>query len=325
MGIPADQLALVGGLLLSVLLSLIMKDIKNTTLRIWMNIVFGSMLQWTLYKEQIIYNWVQTVIVYLICVYAPRKKLGRYVIIESGVYLLGIQFKRYLSSVTTSVDITAILMISTTKFITFAYCYQDGAYEVEELNYPQEQASRRILSLPSLWKYLGYIQFIPTAMIGPTFEYSDYDDYLGRKGQFAHIPNTLMAVVGELKKSVFFVTVYLVLDSIFKVDYLVSTEYQNLNFLLQFIYVIVVIVVFKFKYYTGWSLSTLGVKASGIGYQKYTNKKGEEVEDFERIQYANPMAVELDPSFKVKIDSWNICVQVFFRRYLYQRILSQKD
>ena len=79
-------------------------------------------------------------------------------------------------------------------------------------------------------------------------------------------------MVGELKKSAFFVIVYLVLDSIFKVDYLVSSEYSELNFLLQFIYVIVVIIVFKFKYYTAWSLSTIGVKASGIGYQKYYDK-----------------------------------------------------
>lgn len=103
-------------------------------------------------------------------------------IIESGLYLLVIQFKRYLSSVTTNVDITAILMISTTKFITFAYCYQDGAYKTEELNYPKEQSLRRIVERPSFWVYLGYIQFIPTAMIGPTFEYSDYVDYIyGRK------------------------------------------------------------------------------------------------------------------------------------------------
>ena len=81
-------------------------------------------------------------------------------------------------------------------------------------------------------------------------------------------------MVGELKKSAFFVIVYLVLDSIFKVDYLVSSEYSELNFLLQFIYVIVVIIVFKFKYYTAWSLSTIGVKASGIGYQKYYDKQG---------------------------------------------------
>ena len=72
-------------------------------------------------------------------------------IIESGLYLLVIQFKRYLSSVTTNVDITAILMISTTKFITFAYCYQDGAYKTEELNYPKEQSLRRIVERPSFW------------------------------------------------------------------------------------------------------------------------------------------------------------------------------
>ena len=46
---------------------------------------------------------------------------------------------------------------------------------------------------------------------------------------------------------------------------------------MQVIYLLVVIIAFKFKYYTGWSLSTLGVKASGIGYQKYTDKNGKVV------------------------------------------------
>ena len=128
-GLPPDQLALIGGLLLSILLSFIMKDLKSPNAKIWMNIIFGTMMQWALYKGDIIYNWIETIIIYLICVYAPRKKLGKYVMIQSGLFLLGIQFKRYLSAVTTNVEITAILMISTTKFIRFAYCYQDGAFE----------------------------------------------------------------------------------------------------------------------------------------------------------------------------------------------------
>ena len=69
--------------------------------------------------------------------FAPRRKLGKWVLIQSGVYLLAIQYKRFMSSVTTTVDITAVLMISITKLITFAFCYQDGAYEVSELNYPK--------------------------------------------------------------------------------------------------------------------------------------------------------------------------------------------
>jgi hypothetical protein len=48
-GIPKDQLILVGGLLLSVLLSFVVKTIKNPLLKIGINIVLGSFLQWSLY------------------------------------------------------------------------------------------------------------------------------------------------------------------------------------------------------------------------------------------------------------------------------------
>ena len=87
----------------------------------------------------------------------------------------------------------------------------------------------------------------------------------------------MYAVMGELKKSAFFAITFLVLDSIFKVDYLISSEYAKMGFFMQAVYVIVVIIVFKFKYYTAWSMSTLGVKASGIGYQKIHTKDGREV------------------------------------------------
>ena len=58
MDVPTDQLVLIGGLLLSVLLSFIMKDLRSPAAKIWMNIVCGTALQWFLYREQIYYNWV---------------------------------------------------------------------------------------------------------------------------------------------------------------------------------------------------------------------------------------------------------------------------
>lgn len=114
-------------------------------------------------------------------------------------------------------------------------------------------------------------------MIGPTFEYSDYIDYIYKLGQFAHIPNPVPAVLNELKKSVFFILMYLTLDNLFYVDYIVTQEYANLSLLSQALYVIIIIVVFKFKYYTAWSLASLGIKASGIGYQRYLDKERKQV------------------------------------------------
>lgn len=51
--------------------------------------------------------------------------------------------------------------------------------------------------------------------------------------------------------------IYLVLDSIFKIDYIISEEYMKMGYFMQIIYVLIVIIAFKFKYYTAWSLSTL--------------------------------------------------------------------
>jgi hypothetical protein len=47
---------------------------------------------------------------------------------------------------------------------------------------------------------------------------------------------------------------------------------MKLGYFMQIVYLLIVIIAFKFKYYTAWSLSTLGIKASGIGYQKIITK-----------------------------------------------------
>ena len=73
------------------------------------------------------------------CVYCPRKYVGRYVAYESFVYLSAVHFRRYIEDSGVEVDVTAILMMNTCKFIMFAFCYQDGVRKDEELDYDYQK------------------------------------------------------------------------------------------------------------------------------------------------------------------------------------------
>jgi hypothetical protein len=80
--------------------------------------------------------------------YCPRESVGRYVTYESFAYLSLVHFRRFLEDTGVEVDVTAILMMNTCKFIMFAFCYQDGSRKVENLNKSQKEL--RITELPSV-------------------------------------------------------------------------------------------------------------------------------------------------------------------------------
>jgi lysophospholipid acyltransferase len=65
------------------------------------------------------------------------------------------------------------------------------------------------------------------------------------------------------------------------------------------------------KYYFGWKLSMVSVHSSGISYSG-----GEE---FKRINTVNPGVFETSVHVREKIANWNIAVQEWIRKCIYQR------
>lgn len=43
--------------------------------------------------------------------------------------------------------------------------------------------------MPSFYEYISYIQFLPTATMGPYLEYREFDNYLKQENQYANIPD----------------------------------------------------------------------------------------------------------------------------------------
>ena len=78
-------------------------------------------------KMKLLFLWFQQIIVYCICRWGPRQKLGNLVLIETFVYLIAIQLRRmYVAYGKNDVDITAVMMMQVFLYVGFAYNYQDG-------------------------------------------------------------------------------------------------------------------------------------------------------------------------------------------------------
>jgi hypothetical protein len=128
--IPEDQLRLVICLVLSVFISYGLSKIKKPNLFIAVSFATTLLFQLYVFRDEVIFLWTQQAIVFCLCKWAPRKNVGKIVLIETFVYLIGVQIRRmYVAYGKNDVDITAVLMMQVFLYVGFAYNYQDGLNE----------------------------------------------------------------------------------------------------------------------------------------------------------------------------------------------------
>ena len=70
-------------------------------------------------------------------------------------------------------------MVMVCKFSLFAYRLEDGR-KVGDAYFAmtEEQRALRIQVLPSFYDYIVYLQFLPSSVMGPGLDYSDYKAYI---------------------------------------------------------------------------------------------------------------------------------------------------
>jgi hypothetical protein len=125
--LPEDQIRLITCLVLSVFISYFLSKIKTPNTFILTSFICTVVFQIYVFREEVILLWVQQAIVYLLCKYANRAKIGRIVLLETFAYLIMVQVRRmYIAYGKNDVDITAVLMMQVFLYVGFAYNYEDG-------------------------------------------------------------------------------------------------------------------------------------------------------------------------------------------------------
>lgn len=216
-------------------------------------------------------------------------------------------------------DITTILMMFTCKFSSFAYCVEDGRQPEENLS--SDQLQRRILTIPSFLEYFNYIFFFPGAIVGPAFDFIDWQDFINLRKHYSAIPFQIIESLKQLVFSFFFMGVLLGVYPYVPLEYCGSKEFADKNIFYQIIYINLSCTLARCKYHSGWTMAQSGVIACGLSYSG-KNKQGENTWD--QVLSVDPF-LELLHSPKEKIDKWNISVQMWLKRYVYFRIYSEKE
>ena len=114
----------------------------------------------------------------------------------------------------------------------------------------------------------------------------------------------------------------------FPLDYLLTDQFAEHNIFYKLFYCVANITFIEFKYVSAWSLGMMSMRASGITYNPEKNVKKEDgsIEyNFGKIEVNNMTGFYLNPSMKVKADSWNVSIQWALKRYIYENIYNPKE
>jgi hypothetical protein len=164
------------------------------------------------------------------------------------------------------------------------------------------------------------VNFLPACLVGPVYEYTDFENYLNRTGDYVSIPNTLPPTLKEAGVFVLALAYYAA-TSIFPISNIPEATFAEYSLPYKFFYCVLCITHIELKYVTAWSLGMVSMRASGITYNPRKNTKKEDgtvvAYNFGRIEVNNMTKFYLEPNMKVKVDNWNISVQWALRRYIY--------
>ncbi|KAM3147373.1 hypothetical protein pb186bvf_000624 [Paramecium bursaria] len=321
-GLPEDQIRMIIGLLSTVPLGFIYKQIPNPFLRQIIGLILGIFFTLFVYGYGIINVLVQSVIVYEL---TKRIKLkgpinAKVIFIQTMLYVSAHHIYRQITDYGGwSLDITTILMINCAKWTSFAYCYQDGLKNDEDLI--QDQKERKITKLPSYFDYFTYIFFFFGCLAGPVYDYYDYDIFVNRKAVYSSIPNTIKETFRLFMFALIYSALYIFLLPKFDLESVLSDQFKDSNILIKIIWFNATITLMRAKYVAGWFFSEIGFAAAGFTYNG-TDKDGSP--QWLRIRQIDPILdFKTNPQDKIKY--WNIAIQQWLRRYVYNRFFTQKE
>jgi lysophospholipid acyltransferase len=242
------------------------------------------------------------------------------------------QLTRQFANTPSVVDITATQMVLVMKLSAFAWNVFDGTLPEDQLS--DYQKARRIIRMPGLLDYAGYVLFFPSLMAGPAFDYNEYRDWIDctmfdvpttvdpakkpptRKKR--KIPRSGTPAMWKLASGLIWILAFLNLGKWYGLDVLFSDRFTTYSFLRRIFILHMVLFTARTKYYGVWFLAEGSCILAGLGYNGIDPATGRV--SWNRLQNINPWGVEFAQNSRAYLENWNMNTNKWLRYYIYLRV-----
>lgn len=212
-------------------------------------------------------------------------------------------------------DLTLVLMQQLIRVTYFAWSLQDMTTPVEKL--PPSAVGRVLKETPSLLDFLCYnMNFL--GMMCPSPEFSDYMDFIHRRGNYQVTPLKMEDHLILIRNIVIAIVVH-VLGMLFLISPhgCLTSAFANHNILVRYMLINIAAFNFRSRYYVPWLISQLSIDLAGLSYNSKSGK-------FDLYENARPLEVEfLYMDSKRRVTVWNMGTQKWLKSIFYERFEQQ--
>ncbi|EER18213.1 Membrane bound O-acyltransferase domain-containing protein, putative [Perkinsus marinus ATCC 50983] len=322
LGFPADQIVLLGCLLLSIGISFWFRTLTTGTTRLYTSLILGIGLTYVLQGP-----WNTAVVVmvsivnYVLVVLFPRKP--SIVAVNSMSILSAFHIWRMrVDYLGWKLDVTLPLMIFTAKYVTFAYDCYDGCLlkEGKPLSSKKHEVEYRmnncLQDVPDILSYLSYIFGFFGALTGPVFFCREYLDWVYLRGCFSNLDriNTVRPTMKALVKCAGCGIVMLFANTFLPVSGITSSWFNALPFPIRVPLLCITVSWYRSRFFFCWYLCEAVGDACGFGLSDA------KTETFKRAENGDVLHVEFALNAPEALNNWNTRVAEWLKYYIYQRV-----
>lgn len=291
-------------MLVAMLLSLALTHIRSPVLRRLYNTSFGLAVTFFNYGVSgfglIPYNMICYFCLYL----TPRRQSALVVGVLTGTILTIVHIHRYLHTDGQDYSIDTLMMMTFVKQTILAFNYKDGA---PGANVTPREKKYSIEKIPSLLSYLAYVFSLQSSVIGPSFEYKDWDSFMDLKGDYAKMPpfsNYASAFI-RFVHGLMCVGASIALSHFFSPKWMLTQEFADKFIGYKLAYMIPSMVSVQFNFFAGFKFEEAGLIACGFGYAE-TVKEDKVERIYDSVRAVRVRGVLASTKSADTFTNWNI-------------------
>jgi len=305
---------------LSVVHRLLLPD--NANIKHLYNLLWGLFFSWLCFGVHTFVPLGTALLTYFSASCLPTKLYPKFVFVLAMATLSGVHIFRLATDYGgTFLGVNALQMILTQKVTSFAWNVSDFGNKAKGKFSKARKPKAVDVSKINLLEYLGFCFFYGGVLVGPTFEYTEYQRFTNLKSNDR--PSFSSSFKAGLKSFLRGLVILGIYEGFAQVhlpyDYLFSNDFMDLHPLLRWACTTATLSLRHSCYYLTWALAEGAMQMAGMGYQ---GKDADGQDKWGGCNNALPLEVELAETMYAVSLNWNRSTNAWLRFYVYERALD---
>lgn len=165
------------------------------------------------------------------------------------------------------------MMITFVKQSMLATNYRDGNGDLDSWITKREK-NYALKHRPTFYEYCNYVFPLVSSVIGPSFEFKDWNDFLDLKEPYNSMPlySNFAPAFSRICQGLLFIGFSPLISIYFPMNDIISPEFANFNYFYRILHLWMAVQQTWWTYFVGFCLIEANLIACGFGYQKLTSE-----------------------------------------------------